>query len=519
MQFLTLIAIQATLVLLAAFAMSILLRRSSASARHLLWTLALAAVMALPLLSLVAPQVPAMASPVARVMQEITVTAQAAPVQINPARPGVPIILYVWMAGVLLVLARLAAGILRVAVISRRAMTIEQGGFETRPDVQRSVTIKRSDRTTIPLTWGLLRPVILLPESADAWTPDRMRIVLAHELAHVKRQDCLTQILAQIACALYWFHPLVWIAVARLRREREQACDDRVLALGNSASDYAAHLVEVARSLRFSERWVPAVAMAEPRELEARVIALLDPHRRRGTVARWRAVLCGIATGLLIVPLATLRAPAQARAAIAGSVYDATGAAIPRATVTLSNLDTGSRDTLSTSEEGSYAFVGIPAGRYALEVGKPGFKLFTRRDIAVAANVPARFDPTLEVGSVNESVDVIGQNGRPPQPALAAIPTRIRIGGNVQATKLISQVKPVYPEILQQQGIEGTILLQAIIAKDGGLSALAVMNALANPDLAKAAVDAVKQWRYEPTLLNGSPVEVATTIKVNFKLK
>ena len=89
----------------------------------------------------------------------------------------------------------------------------------------------------------------------------------------------------------------------------------------------------------------------------------------------------------------------------------------------------------------------------------------------------------------------------------------------MQATKLISQVKPVYPETLQQQGIEGTILLQAIIAKDGGLSALKVMNALANPELAKAAVDAVKQWRYEPTLLNGSPVEVTTTIAVNFRLR
>jgi TonB family protein len=80
-------------------------------------------------------------------------------------------------------------------------------------------------------------------------------------------------------------------------------------------------------------------------------------------------------------------------------------------------------------------------------------------------------------------------------------------------------VKPVYPEALQLQGIEGTILLQAVIAKDGGLSALTVMNALANPELSKAAVDAVKQWRYEPSLLNGNPVEVATTITVNFKLR
>jgi TonB family protein len=518
MQFLTAITMQATLVLLAAFALSVLLRRTSAASRHLLWTLALAALLALPLLSLLGPRVPVIAHPVAVLVQEITVTAQSAPAP----QPRAPIVLYVWMAGALAVLVRLLAGILRVAILSRNATSIAMGGFETGPyknqlGIRRPVAILRSDRITIPLTWGVLRPVILLPAGVENWTPDRMRIVLAHELAHVKRRDCLTQVLAQIACAVYWFHPLVWVAVARLRREREQACDNRVLALGNRASDYAGHLVELARSLHsVNGRWAPAVAMAEPRELENRIAALLDPGRRRGTVTRTRAVLCAIAAGLLLLPLATLRAPAQARTALAGSVYDASGAAIPRANITLSNLDTGSRDTLTSSEDGSYAFIGIPAGRYALEVRKAGFKLFAQRDITVA-NTPARLDPTLEIGGVSESVDVIGQNRRPP--ASLPAPTRIRIGGMVQATKLISQVKPVYPEALQQQGIEGIILLQAIIAKDGALSALTVMNALANPELSKAALEAVKQWRYEPMLLNGEPVEVATTITVNFKLR
>jgi TonB family protein len=95
----------------------------------------------------------------------------------------------------------------------------------------------------------------------------------------------------------------------------------------------------------------------------------------------------------------------------------------------------------------------------------------------------------------------------------------VRIGGNVQATKLISQVKPVYPESAQRQGIEGTVLLRAVIARDGSLLSIGVMNTLADPELASAATDAVKQWRYEPTLLNGEPVEVVTTISVNFHLQ
>ena len=130
-------------------------------------------------------------------------------------------------------------------------------------------------------------------------------------------------------------------------------------------------------------------------------------------------------------------------------------------------------------------------------------------------------DPILEIGGVSESVEVVGHVRRPPQAPLAVTPHRIRVGGNIQATKLTYQVKPLYPENLQQQGIEGTVLLRAIITKDGSLNAPSIMviSTLANPELAKAAIDAVKQWRYEPTLLNGEPVEVATTITVHFKLQ
>jgi len=136
-------------------------------------------------------------------------------------------------------------------------------------------------------------------------------------------------------------------------------------------------------------------------------------------------------------------------------------------------------------------------------------------------NSPVRLDPVLEIGGVSESLEVIGHVHRPPQAPLAATPHRIRVGGNIQATKLTYQVKPLYPETLQQQGIEGTVLLRAIITKDGTLNAPSIMviSTLANPELAKAAIEAVKQWRYEPTLLNGEPVEVATTITVHFKLQ
>jgi TonB family protein len=139
----------------------------------------------------------------------------------------------------------------------------------------------------------------------------------------------------------------------------------------------------------------------------------------------------------------------------------------------------------------------------------------------LTANSPVRLDPILEIGGVTESLEVVGQAHRQAQTPLTSSPRRIRVGGNIQATKLTYQVKPIYTETLQQQGIEGTVLLRAVITKEGSLHApsIVVISTLANPELAKAAIDAVKQWRYEPTLLNGEPVEVATTITMHFKLQ
>ena len=162
------------------------------------------------------------------------------------------------------------------------------------------------------MTWGWFRPVVMLPAEADAWLPERRRSVLLHELAHVQRLDCLTQSVAQVVCALYWFNPLAWFAAHRMRVERERACDDLVLASGTRASDYAGHLLEMARGFRYGRAAaLGAVAMGRPSQLEGRLHAILDPKVRRGRITRAGTVLALIGLAAVLSPLSAVRLKAQ----------------------------------------------------------------------------------------------------------------------------------------------------------------------------------------------------------------
>lgn len=146
--------------------------------------------------------------------------------------------------------------------------------------IRRSVILLQSADNVMPATWGWWRPVILLPAEADRWSRERRRLVLQHELAHVKRWDCLTQMITRVVCGFYWFNPLVWLAAQRMRAERERACDDLVLTSGWKASDYASHLVEIASMFQRVPQ-VAAIAMARSPQLGKRVQAIVDAKRNR----------------------------------------------------------------------------------------------------------------------------------------------------------------------------------------------------------------------------------------------
>lgn len=217
----------------------------------------------------------------------------------------------VYIAGVIFLLLRLA----RQIVAARRM--VREGHEMTAPewralvdeacaalDLRRPVALIRGGSGTMPMAVGAWRSAIVLPSVADEWTTERRRAVLLHELSHVSRHDCLTQLLAAVACAIYWPHPGVWWLARRLRVERELACDDLVIEAGTPATDYAGHLLDVAYTLGGARTGALAVGMARRSQLEGRMLAILDVARNRTVPGpRVRAILAALGV-VALVPLA-----------------------------------------------------------------------------------------------------------------------------------------------------------------------------------------------------------------------
>jgi TonB family protein len=512
---------KSTVVLAAAFAVNYALRRGSAAVRHFVWTAALAVLLPMAVVIGVGPRwVTATAPMPAAVVTKV----RAVPVAPRPApAPRVPYEL-VYLAGAALVLARFAIGIGRTGLLAGRARKAEHATGLVE-ELRAALRISRPIRALegrdipVPMAWGIVRPVALLPESSRDWPAGRLRTVLLHELMHVKRHDLLAQTLAQVTCCAFWFHPLVWLAARELRKERERACDDAVLNRGVAAAEYAGHLMELARSLSSRRSALSdAPAMAETSDLELRVRALLDRGCNRAPLTRRIALTVAALTCALVLPMATISTYAQAgRGALAGVVKDPSGSRIPGASITAKNLDGTNVETTKADMAGEYGFASIPAGRYEIEARVPGFKLRTT-PVVVTSGTAARADLNLVVGEVSEVVTVRASRSTPKAPQVpAGSPERIPIGGNVQQARLVRQVKPVYPQDLKDQGITGVVRIKAIISKTGDLLNPVVVNTV-NPAMAQAALDAVKQWQYSPALLNGRPIEIMTSIDVAFEL-
>ena len=389
------ILIKATVLLLAALGITRVMERGSAVSRHLVWFVSLGALLLIPALASWSPlrlailpseaAAPEYGAPTMSGPSTITGAPTGAPTVAGPTTPsstpnvdaaantvrnivspktpwfGIlsdPKTLFViWAAVALLFAGWLAFGAMSVHRIIRRSRTLDAPDWMNplwevadRLELDKAPRLVRSEDAKMPFACGLLRPTIVLPAECDSWTLDRRRAVLLHELAHVRRRDLVGHTVGRFACALYWFHPLVWTAAKRLRSESERACDDLALNCGARASDYAEHLLDIVTGVRHHATPAVALAMARRKEFEGRMLAILDPELRRGAPTRRQTV--GLVGGLAVLSLVVGAAVPVARAAD-GSVRPSriaatVGAGVP--TDTPSFLDEERSEAVRTVE-------------------------------------------------------------------------------------------------------------------------------------------------------------------------
>jgi uncharacterized protein (TIGR03435 family) len=327
------IVVRVTIITVVALAATRLTRNGRASVRHVLLAAAFSALLIVPLLSFAPP---------ARIAVPIMVPAEVASIPVEPIaesvsvadaraeEPGVRtaaatvwpswslLTAALWALGTALFMAPIAGGLWEIRTLRRGARPWRAGqsivdALTREAAMSRRVETLLHERVPGPMTCGVVRPAIVLPPDAQHWDAQDLRRALVHELEHVRRGDWATHCAARLACAIYWFHPLVWIAWRALSLEAERACDDAVLrrpstrlGAGAEPTVYADQLVHLAERLSTAAR-TPALAMANRADLAARVTAVLDSRRPRGRAGtRWVALACSVSV-LLVMALSSLR--------------------------------------------------------------------------------------------------------------------------------------------------------------------------------------------------------------------
>ncbi len=413
---------------------------------------------------------------------------------------------------------------------------------------RRPVRLLRGDHESVPVTWGWRRPRIVVPASSRDWPADRIRVVLAHELAHIRRRDWIVQLTARAVCVAYWFNPLFWLACDRLNREGEQACDDIVLGLGVDRRDYATHLFEIARSLSSDRTLMPALSMARPSTIERRFAALLDPRSNRNVPTRRLAVGTVLTLLALSLPLAavtvagsgaTIRFRTAGLPVIPDAAYGArdlnlvtairdvrVGQALstPAADVVAPEVIEYTTPPLYSDEARSRRIEGTvtlevhvdATGRAeALGVVKSlGFGLDDNARLAIHR---WRFAPAMRNGVAIDSItniDIAFSLANEALNELIANDMATRVGPGVTPPRVVRRValqRDAHPRVARS----GSVVLDVVLLEDGTPKVVRIVRSLEG-ELDHDAVRAFEQWRFSPAMKDGRPVKVRMNAEVSF---
>jgi TonB family protein len=553
-------SLQAAAVVAAAALLPWLFRLDVAGVRYTYWR-------AIAVLCLVLPWIQPY-RPERGVAATVTNVVAVASVQATPGTSGVAntnwgfLVLAVLAAGILLRLAWLAFGLIKLRRLRRIAMLGQPAIIDA--ELERALGIRTDIRYAPglqqPVTFGVLRPLVLLPDVVRHQPPEIQRAVVAHELLHVKRRDWAWLIVEEIAVCLLWFHPASWWLASRIQCAREEVVDELAILLTGRRRTY----VEALFAFADTTSVVPTAAFARRRHLLRR-IALVSKE----DVMSSRRIVATCATMALIVGLGSWYAvsafplrgssqtknlgsiepgPLELRAhtvtpenpiprrvhyeapVVADSGTSARGIIDVR--LTLDDLGRVAearavRMAVNTpefsveatqvdlSDRGSRALVGTgKAGEGVKNADTMRQTVESFVDAALTAVRQWRYDPPFEA-PLTFTVQVRMSNG--PE-VMEFKPARengaLRVGGEIKPPVKIKDVSPVYPPVAREAGVSGVVILEVRIDTDGNVEQARVLKSI--PLLDEAALDAVKQWRFVPTLLNGAPVPIMMTVTVNF---
>jgi TonB family protein len=512
--------------------------------------------------------------PFMNAVQDSAGAARSAPHTAAPAGTSLPDALALtWLVGSLVVAARRLAAAARVVTIRRQARPLLQGreldafiragGRQVRDGGVALCTVAGS---ASPCVVGIGRPVLLWPDGLSAALSDRqLDAIMEHELAHVRQRHNLDGVVQAAVEIAFWFHPAVWWLGARLVAERERACDEDVLRSGASPSDYAGAILKVCeRSFG-----VPAIGAAgvTSSTLTRRVEAIMSVHTPQSPGRVTKAALALLGLSMFIGPMAAGSMSAQSGAPrIAGVVTDERGGVLPGVSVAAQATATGVTRSAATDQSGRYSLIDLVPGNYDLRFARDGFRPYVVR-VDLRAGAAATADAQLRVGGVTESITLtLGPSeGQPrsadseatllqriaerpeesaPHLALAELYYReerfaesasvmaraaalfaaeqvvpsntmaAAASGDLKPPRKLRDVTPIYPADARVAGVTGMVILEATIAEDGTVQDAVVRRSV--PMLDEAALGAVRQWLFTPTLLNGVPVPVTMSAQFRF---
>jgi TonB family protein len=513
-----------------------LLRVSAPSLQHAFWRAVLLACLLLPLL-----QPWQSAAPIHRGGAASSVLSDrghaASVVFVFPSdavrtrRWGIAVLI-VLVAGSVCRLAWVGAGLVR---LRRRSATDTDanGAFdELQASLGTHASIRWSQDAQQPVTFGLFHPIVLLPVSLRSLEPRALRAVVAHELFHVQRRDWAWLVVEECLRAVFWFHPAMWWLISRVQLARETVVDELSILFTNARRTYLDTLLTLADESALSS----SSPFSHRRHLFHRVMLLskeggMSPIRVIAASCLLGAALAGGAlTGVRAFPLQAPDAQNPPRDPLGYETYHT------RAT---EYYEKATKDAALTPEEKAKALGNvISSEERALTLNPDYVPSLIYKNLALRTLAAMSSDPDEQRAMIKEA-DQLREKalalrraaGVPDPPALAEsigppIPEGfkanlerlhpLRVGGNISTPAKTRDVKPVYPQEAQDAGVQGVVVIEAIIDPEGRVEDTRIVRSV--PMLDVAALDAVRQWEYMPTLMNGQAVAVLMTMTVNFTL-